>query len=82
MRELGTTANGTAATAEAPPAEEKQWFALPGEAVAGELGVDEHAGLSSDEAARRLERYGPNAFVAAKTEPRWQAFVRDRKSVV
>jgi P-type Ca2+ transporter type 2C len=67
------------ATAAAPlPARagDKQWFALAGEAVARELGVDEHAGLSAAEAATRLEQYGPNAFVAAETEPRWRAFVR------
>jgi P-type Ca2+ transporter type 2C len=67
------------ATAAAPPpaqTEGKQWFALAGEAVAQELGVDEHAGLSPAEAGTRLETYGPNAFVAAETEPRWRAFVR------
>jgi Ca2+-transporting ATPase len=55
---------------------DKQWFALDGEAVAGELGVDTGAGLAPAEASSRLERYGPNAFVAAATEPRWRAFVR------
>jgi Ca2+-transporting ATPase len=66
------------ATTAPPPAraEDKQWFALAGEAVAQELGVDEHAGLSPAEAGTRLEKYGPNAFVAAETEPRWRAFVR------
>ena len=56
--------------------EDKKWFALPGETVATDLGVDTHSGLASDEAARRLEQYGPNAFVAATGEPRWRAFVR------
>src|SRR5437763_9742921 len=56
--------------------EDKQWFALTGEAVAAELGVDQHAGLAPAEAGTRLEKYGPNAFVAAKGEPRWRAFVR------
>jgi P-type Ca2+ transporter type 2C len=66
------------ATTAPPPAraEDKQWFALAGEAVAQELGVDEHAGLSPAEVGTRLEKYGPNAFVAAETEPRWRAFVR------
>jgi P-type Ca2+ transporter type 2C len=66
------------ATTAAPPAQtvDKQWFALEGEAVAGELGVDTAAGLAPAEAASRLEQYGPNAFVAAATEPRWRAFVR------
>ena len=62
--------------AAAPPAEDKQWFALAGEAVAAALEVDAHAGLSPAEAATRLERYGPNAFAATKTESRLQAFVR------
>src|SRR3954447_9469071 len=56
--------------------EEKQWFALPGEDVAGEFGVDTHDGLSSAEAAARLEKYGPNAFTVTETEPRWRAFAR------
>jgi Ca2+-transporting ATPase len=60
----------------ATPQEDRQWFALDDDAVAAELGVDTSAGLSPDEAAARLGSYGPNAFVAAKTEPRWQAFVR------
>src|SRR3954453_1389415 len=71
--------HGAVATAAAPVparAEDRQWFALGGDAVAGELGVDTHAGLAPDEAAKRLEQYGPNAFVAAETEPRWHAFVR------
>jgi P-type Ca2+ transporter type 2C len=58
------------------PQEDKQWFALDGDAVAAELDADPGAGLSPAEATARLEKYGPNAFVAAKTEPRWQAFVR------
>jgi P-type Ca2+ transporter type 2C len=67
-----------ATTAAPPPAqtEDKQWFALEGEAVAAELGVDTGAGLAPAEAATRLEKHGPNAFVAAETEPRWRAFVR------
>ena len=69
---MSTVVEAEAAT----PQEDKQWFALEPAAVAGELGVDATAGLSPDDAAARLERYGPNAFVAAKTEPRWQAFVR------
>src|SRR5436190_20457746 len=69
----------TAMATTAPPparAEDKQWFALAGEAVAEELGVDTHAGLSPAEATTRLEKYGPNAFAVAKTEPRWRAFMR------
>src|SRR5579862_4298858 len=71
---MATTANPTAdATA---PRDDKQWFALAGDAVTHELGVEERAGLSPTEAATRLERYGPNAFAAGETEPRWKAFLR------
>ena len=65
----------TAAPAPAPR-DERQWFALESDVVAQALGVDTHAGLASAEAAGRLEKYGANAFVAAATEPRWRAFVR------
>ncbi len=65
----------TAAPTPAQP-EDKQWFALASDVVAQELGTDEHSGLAPAEASTRLEKYGPNAFVAAETEPRWQAFVR------
>jgi Ca2+-transporting ATPase len=58
------------------PGEQKQWFALEGDAVATELGVDPHAGLAPAEAQTRLEKYGPNAFTAGETEPRWKAFLR------
>src|SRR5499427_3814984 len=68
----------TAAAATSPPAqtEDKHWFSLEGDAVTGELGVNAKIGLPPAEATTRLEKYGPNAFVAAETEPRWQAFVR------
>src|SRR4051812_36282699 len=67
-----------AAVAPAPQAatEDKKWFALPGEDVAGDLDVDIQAGLASDEAERRLAQYGPNGFVVSEGEPRWHAFVR------
>jgi Ca2+-transporting ATPase len=67
-----------ATTAAPPPAQNvhKPWFALEGSAVAADLGVDASAGLPPGEVGSRLERYGPNAFVAAATEPRWHAFVR------
>ena len=44
--------------------------------MVAELGVEPAAGLSSEEAAERLTRYGPNKFAEAKTEPRWHAFLR------
>ena len=36
----------------------------------------EQQGLSSAEVAARAERFGPNKFAEAKTEPRWRAFLR------
>jgi Ca2+-transporting ATPase len=75
MTEMATTTPPAETTA-APPPEDKQWFALTRDAVAGELGVDTHAGLPPSEAAARLAQYGPNAFAAGEVEPRWRAFVR------
>src|SRR3954471_25027665 len=67
-----------ATVAPAPQAvkDDKKWFALSGDDVAGELGVDVQAGLAPAEVERRLAQYGPNAFVASEGEPRWRAFVR------
>lgn len=39
------------------------WHALPADKVCADLGTSD-AGLTSDEAARRLERYGPNSLAA------------------
>jgi Ca2+-transporting ATPase len=49
-------------------------MALPDVVVA--LDVVPAAGLSSAEAARRLERYGPNRLADASREPRWRVFLR------
>ncbi len=40
------------------------------------LDVDAGEGLSTQEAARRLERDGPNRLAEARREPRWRAFLR------
>jgi P-type Ca2+ transporter type 2C len=73
-----------AATVEAPAttAEETQWFALPPDEVARELGVDVATGLSAAEAAQRLERYGPNRFTEVAAEPRWRAFARQYRDLM
>ncbi|WP_449063471.1 cation-translocating P-type ATPase [Planomonospora algeriensis] len=52
------------------------WHALPPAEVVRRLGVDPHTGLSSAEAALRLERHGPNQLDEAPREPRWRAFLR------
>jgi P-type Ca2+ transporter type 2C len=57
-------------------AAEGPWYELPGDKVAASMHVDPAKGLTSEEAAARLETYGPNKFAEGKSEPRWHAFVR------
>ena len=67
------------AVTEAPPTtttEAPVWHTLAQEVVAQELDVEPGRGLTSEEAASRLARYGPNRFAEAKTESRWHAFLR------
>src|SRR3954470_17332724 len=52
------------------------WYSLDAAATTAKLGVERESGLSSAEAASRLEKYGPNKFAEAKAEPRWHVFVR------
>ncbi|MFI8305016.1 cation-translocating P-type ATPase [Streptomyces sp. NPDC085927] len=49
---------------------------MPPTDATGRLEVDPGAGLSSDEAARRLAEHGPNQLDEAPREPRWRAFLR------
>src|SRR6476620_3241106 len=63
----------------APPAPETPgptWHVLTREGAVQELHVEPKRGLTAEEAAKRLERFGPNRFAEAKTEPRWHAFLR------
>src|SRR6476620_4994580 len=70
---MATTAPvpATETTPEAPT-----WHVRSSADVVAELGVEPAAGLSGQEAAKRLQRYGPNKFAEAKTEPRWHACLR------
>src|SRR4051794_29681298 len=52
------------------------WHSLTAEGAVHELDVRPERGLTSEDAAQRLQRYGPNKFAEAKTEPRWHAFLR------
>ncbi|HKE81005.1 MAG TPA: cation-transporting P-type ATPase [Solirubrobacteraceae bacterium] len=70
-----TTTPPPAADEPAPEAVQT-WHVLAPEAVAQQQGVDPARGLTGDEAAERLARFGPNRFAEAKTEPRWHAFLR------
>jgi len=38
--------------------------------------VDPNRGLSTEEAVKRRQSFGPNKFAEEKKEPRWQAFLR------
>ena len=66
-----------ATTAPPPTTTEPQiWHVLSTESTTRELDVEPERGLTSEEAAARLQRYGPDRFAATKTEPRWHAFLR------
>jgi Ca2+-transporting ATPase len=55
---------------------EPLWHTLALDQALQAAGVEEQRGLSSAEVALRTERFGPNKFAEAKTEPRWRAFLR------
>jgi Ca2+-transporting ATPase len=65
----------TTAPPQAAPAT-PTWHVLTAEGVVHELDVQPERGLTTDDAAQRLQRYGPNRFAEAKAEPRWHAFLR------
>ena len=44
--------------------------------VAQALNVDPRTGLSSDEAKRRLDKFGPNELVSAPPVPKWKKFLQ------
>src|SRR5215207_8127863 len=64
-------------TAPLPSATETPtWHVLSREGAVQQLDVVPERGLTSEEAAARLARYGPNKFAEVKSEPRWHAFLR------
>src|SRR3954451_21490249 len=63
-------------TPSTPTTEAPVWHVLSLEGAVRELHVEPQQGLTSAEAAERLQRYGPNRFTAAKAESRWPAFLR------
>jgi Ca2+-transporting ATPase len=72
---MATTAPApTTTTTETPT-----WHLLSREDAVHQLGVESEQGLSSEQAAERLARYGPNKFAETKSEPRWHAFLRQYK---
>jgi P-type Ca2+ transporter type 2C len=60
-----------------PPADGGHaWHTLGADQVLRSEGVDGQRGLSSAEAAARVQRFGPNTLAAGRAEPRWRAFLR------
>jgi Ca2+-transporting ATPase len=66
----------TTETTAAPTTNGTAWHVLSREDTTHELHVEPDRGLTGDEAAERLARYGPNRFAEAKAESRWHAFLR------
>jgi P-type Ca2+ transporter type 2C len=58
------------------------WHAITAEEALQRLDVDPRDGLSGAEAARRLQRDGPNRLAEARREPRWKAFLRQFKDLL
>jgi P-type Ca2+ transporter type 2C len=71
-----TIPTGVPAPGLAPDGDGPVWHALSADLVLQAEEVGENDGLSSAEAASRAQRFGPNKFAEAKTEPRWRAFLR------
>ena len=55
---------------------ELAWHTLSADQVLRNEGVTGQRGLTSAEAARRAQRFGPNKLAAGKAEPRWHALLR------
>jgi len=53
-----------------------RWYALDGDAVVQQLGVDPAAGLTAAKAAELLQKNGPNALPAEKPVPGWRRFLQ------
>jgi Ca2+-transporting ATPase len=65
----------------AGPDTARAWHTLPADAVLRELGSG-HAGLSTDEARRRVESAGPNALQAARGVSPWTLLAGQFKNVL
>ncbi len=62
-------------TAATPSDSVSRWYSIDGDEVAKRLGVDPDSGLSTAEAAARLQKDGPNALPAEKPTPGWKRFL-------
>ena len=57
-----------------------RWYARDADAVAERLGTDLGAGLSAEQVAERLGRYGPNALPTEEPTPGWRRFLDEYRS--
>jgi Ca2+-transporting ATPase len=60
----------------------QRWYALDVDPLARELGSSPEAGLSDAEAARRLERYGPNELPKARSVSPLTIFLRQFSNII
>jgi Ca2+-transporting ATPase len=58
------------------------WHALPVRDVLSAQGVDPETGLDDSEVLRRRDRFGPNRFAEAASEPQWRAFLRQYQDLM
>jgi Ca2+-transporting ATPase len=64
----------------APPAE--PWHSQPVESVARKLATNPEAGLSAEEAARRLDQHGPNELRESPPTPLWKRILEQLNNFV
>jgi Ca2+-transporting ATPase len=68
--------------ASAPAKDTVAWYTLSVGECTRTLGVDPATGLSTDESARRLEKYGPNELAEARKETVIKEFLRQYRSLM
>jgi Ca2+-transporting ATPase len=69
-------------TLPAPDLQQEDWHSHPVEVVARRLATDPERGLEPEEAARRLEQYGPNELREAPRPPFWKLVLEQFQSFV
>jgi Ca2+-transporting ATPase len=70
----------TAADRTSASTAEGRWYSVSAEEIPGQLDVDPAVGLSSQEAARLIERHGPNALPAEESAPGWRRLLDQYRS--
>jgi Ca2+-transporting ATPase len=62
--------------------DQHQWHSLASTDILKNLTVDADTGLSSDEARKRLEQYGPNELAEGKGVSSWELLFQQFKNVL